>query len=198
MELKYVGAKPIVSQHGVSFDQHKPDKYTLINAAVELLEALNEDAGDDSLVELKSFNHQELSGRELVEKLKLYCADIDEVFNTREAKTQDLINDYRSSVEKNTNITNDERTAWLGNIRLMKDYYLQYITNESAYNVILDTLADMITKKHIKEIIFPIGRNYGLVSSHLVATLTDHKPPVDAKMSFEDQNGEAVGRLILR
>ncbi|SFV61419.1 hypothetical protein MNB_SV-6-973 [hydrothermal vent metagenome] len=198
MELKYVGAKPIVSQHGVSFDQNRPDKYILINSAVELLEALNSDLGEDSVVKLTSFNHKELNGKELAEKLKLYCSGIDEVFNTREAETEELIENYKNSVEQNRNITNDEKTAWLGNIRLMRDYYLQYITNENAYNVILNTLADTITSKHIEEIQFPVGRNYGLVLGDLVTVLTDHKPPIDAKMSFEDQDGEAIGRLILK
>jgi hypothetical protein len=197
MELKYVGAKPIVSQHGVTFDQNKPDKYTFINSAIELLEALNRDINDDEVIELKSFKYEELNGKQLLEKLELYCKDIDEVFATREALTEELIDRYKSSVESNSNLTNDEKMAWLGNIRLMKDYYLQYITNENAYNAILNTLADAITSKHIKEILFPIGRNYALVLSHLADTLTDHKPPVDAKMTFEDQDGEAIGKLSL-
>lgn len=41
MKLKYVGAKPKVSGKGVTFDQTKPDRYTFLNAAVELLEALS-------------------------------------------------------------------------------------------------------------------------------------------------------------
>jgi len=197
MELKYVGAKPIVSQHGVTFDQNRPDKYTFINSAIELLEALNRDINDDEVIELKSFKYEELNGKQLLEKLELYCKDIDEVFATREALTEELIDRYKSSVENNSNLTNDEKMAWLGNIRLMKDYYLQYITNENAYNAILNALADAITSKHIKEILFPIGRNYALVLGHLADTLIDHKPPVDAKMTFEDKDGEAIGKLSL-
>ena len=197
MELKYVGAKPIVSQHGVTFDQNRPDKYTFINSAIELLEALNRDINDDEVIEPKSFKYEELNGKQLLEKLELYCKDIDEVFATREALTEELIDRYKSSVENNSNLTNDEKMAWLGNIRLMKDYYLQYITNENAYNAILNALADAITSKHIKEILFPIGRNYALVLGHLADTLIDHKPPVDAKMTFEDKDGEAIGKLSL-
>ncbi len=47
MELKYVGAKPKVSGKGVSFDQTKPDKYTFLTAAVELLEAFDAGAPKD-------------------------------------------------------------------------------------------------------------------------------------------------------
>jgi hypothetical protein len=36
MKLKYVGAMPTVSSKGVGFDEFKPDKYTFLNASVEL------------------------------------------------------------------------------------------------------------------------------------------------------------------
>ena len=198
MELKYVGAKPIVSQHGISFDQNKSDKYTFINSAIELMEALIEQHKDNEVVELLNFEYQELNGKQMLEKLKLYCDDIDEIFNSREAQAKELISKYIDSVENNNNLTNDEKTAWIGNINVMSDYYLQYITNENAYNSILNALADEIVKRKIKEIIFPVGRNYGLVLGDLASVLTDHKPPVDTKMSFEDRDGQAVGRLTLR
>ncbi len=50
MELKYVGAKPAVSARGVSFDQTKPDRYTFLNAAVELLEVLSIEVKDGETV----------------------------------------------------------------------------------------------------------------------------------------------------
>lgn len=37
MELKYVGAMPRLSAQGVDFDQSRLDKYTFLNATVELL-----------------------------------------------------------------------------------------------------------------------------------------------------------------
>ncbi len=198
MELKYVGAEPIVSQHGVSFDQNKPDKYTLINSAIELLEALIEQHEDKEIVELANFKYQELNGMQMAEMLKMYCHDIDEIFSNREAQTKELILKYTDNIENNSNLTNDEKIAWIGNIKVMNDYYLQYITNENAYNSILNALADTITNRKIKEIIFPIGRNYGLVASNLTSVLRDHKPAVDAEVAFEEINGEAAGRLILR
>jgi len=36
MQLKYVGAMPVVSEKGVGFDKTKPDKFTFLYAAVEL------------------------------------------------------------------------------------------------------------------------------------------------------------------
>ena len=53
----------------------------------------------------------------------------------------------------------------------------------------------MIHQSHIEEVTFPLGRNHGLVLSHLVDVLRDHKPPYDVTLSIEVKDGETVGRL---
>jgi hypothetical protein len=195
MELKYVGAKPVVSSKGVSFDQSKPDKYTFLNAAVELLEALSFEPTDEKKIYLYNISGKEHSGRELIELLKKYCTNLDDIFSSREEKTNELIKKYIDRVEANPKLNADERRAWLGNIAIMRDYYLQYITNESAYECALNALADKIHNSHIEEITFTLGRNYGLVLSHLIQVLTDHKPPYDAELIFEKKDGKAIGKL---
>jgi len=195
MELKYVGAKPAVSARGVTFDQTKPDRYTFLNAAVELLEALSFEPTEDKKVYLYDTSEKERSGKELVELLKKHCANPQEAFDSLQEKTNALIEKYTDQVKENERLSTDERRAWLGNIEIMRDYYLQYVTNESAYQCALNALTDKIHKSHIEEVAFPIGRNHGLVMSHLVDVLRDHKPPYDASMSMIVKDGETVGRL---
>jgi len=195
MEFKYVGAKPAVSARGVSFDQSKPDRYTFLNAAVELLEALSFEPREDKKIYLYNVSGKERSGSELVELLKKHCANPEEAFANVQEKTNTLIEKYTSRVKENNTITADERRAWLGNIEIMRDYYLQYVTNESAYHCALNALADKIHKSHIEEVTFPLGRNHGLVLSHLVDVLRDHRPPYDASLSIEAKDGETVGKL---
>jgi len=195
MELKYVGAKPKVSGRGVTFDQTKPDRYTFLTAAVELLEALSFEVTEDKKIYLYNVSGKEYSGRELVELLKKHCANPEEAFANLQEKTNALIEKYASRVKENDTISADERRAWLGNIEIMRDYYLQYITNESAYQCALNALADKIHDSHIEEVTFPLGRNHGLVLSHLVDVLRDHKPPYDATLSIEAKEGEPFGKL---
>ena len=195
IKLKYVGAKPKVSGKGVTFDQTKPDRYTFLNAAVELLEALSFEAKKDKKIYLYDVQKKEYNNRKLTELLKKYCGDLDAVFNSREEKTKEMIKKYTDKVKKNDKIGKDERRAWLGNIKVMNDYYFQYVTNESAYECALNALAKKIHKSHIETITFPIGRNHGLVLSHLVDVLRDHKPPYDATLRVKDNDGVAVGEL---
>jgi len=195
IKLKYVGAKPKVSGKGVTFDQSKPDRYTFLNAAVELLEALSFEAKKDTKIYLYDVKKKEYNSRKLTELLKKHCGDLDAIFSAREEKTNELIKKYTKKVKNNDRLSKDERDAWLGNIAIMRDYYLQYVTNESAYECALKALAKKIHKSHIETITFPIGRNHGLVLSHLVDVLRDNKPPYDATLSVKDNNGVAVGEL---
>jgi len=195
MQLKYVGAKPSVSARGVSFDQSKPDRYTFLNAAVELLEGLDAAEIIDRKVDLRGMTSKIYRSDELLELLKKYCNNVDEIFETREEKTNELINKYRLRVQNNVGITEDERRAWLGNIDIMRDYYLQYVTNENAYECALNALADKIDTLHINEIVFSLGHNYGLVFGHLVPLFVDHKPSYDAEFIWEHLDGETVGRI---
>ena len=195
MKLKYVGAKPNVSGRGVTFDQSKPDRFTFLNAAVELLEALSFEPTEDKKIYLYDVEGKERSGSELITLLKKHCANPEEAFVNLQEKTNALIEKYTKKVEENDRLSSDERSAWLGNIKIMRDYYLQYITNESAYHCALNALADKIHKSHIEEVTVPLGRNHGLVLSHLVDVLRDHRPPYDATLKIEAKDGESFGKL---
>jgi len=102
MELKYVGAKPNVSAKGVSFDQSKPDRYTFLNAAVELLEALSFKATEDKKVYLYNISGKEHSGRELVELLQKHCAEPEKAFENIQEKTNALIEKYTKRSKRMT------------------------------------------------------------------------------------------------
>jgi len=195
MKLKYVGARPKVSAKGVTFNQTKPDRYTFLSAAVELLEALSFEAKEGKKVYLYDVKKKEYSSRKLTELLTKHCGDMDAIFKSCEEKTNALIKKYIKKVKKNDKISTIEREAWLGNIKIMRDYYLQYVTNESAYECALNALANMIHSSHIDTVTFPLGRNHGLVLSHLVEVLQDHKPHYDATLRIKGDKGEPAGEL---
>lgn len=192
MELKYVGDLPKVSSKGVSFDHTKPDKYTYLHAAVELLEALSYGATETTkhLYQTKS---QELNEKEIMVLLQKYCKNLDEVFASREDKSNELLETLLDRVRDNSEISDDEQRAWLNNIRLMKDYYFQYVTNESAYKCALDALADAVIEAKVEEVRIPLFRNYGIVLHDLIYVLEHKKPPVDTEMKIETTDGTLEG-----
>jgi len=194
-QLKYVGAKPRVSQKGVSFDPSQPDSYTYLNAAAELLETIDFDPQDGKAIHIHEIPPREYTGRELVEFLESHCDNVDAIFEGGQTDMDALISEYRAKVEQNTKLSPDEKRAWLGNIDIMRNYYQQYMTNERAYKCILKVLADKIHENHIEYISVPLGRNYGLVFGDLAVVLQDHKPPYDATIRIEEKDG--LGYAVL-
>jgi len=192
MELKYVGDMPEVSQHGVSFNHTKVDKYTYLNAAVELLEALSY-GETETTQHLYNTHNKEFSSSEIFDLLKKFCHNIEDVFAQREEKANKIIQELVDRVEDNSNLTDDERVAWLNNIKMMSDYYLQYVTNESAYSCALNTLAEEIHIAKVQEISIPIFRNYGIVLNDLSHVLETRKSPIDSDMKIETTKRGLLG-----
>jgi len=195
MKLKYVGAKPIISKRGVSFDQTKPDRYTFIKPALEVLTAFDEVGVDENgILDMSKWSAESIHS-DTLEKALEYCDDLEKLAKEQEEKTAELIKEYERKIKESENLKSDEKSAWLGNIKIMKSYYMQYIANELVYDCILDRIADKITGEHVYEIYFPLQRDYGLVLSHLIPVLTDHRPPLDATLVIEEKNGETYGKF---
>ena len=190
MKIKYVGAKPVVSQHGVSFDQSKPDRYTFIEPALRILEQIED---KESGVIVLDTNMKSLSDSQILEKVKHYCDDIEKLSEERVKKTEELIKELEKIVNESTSLGADEKRAYLGNIKIMTNYYLQYITNELVYKCMLEKLADKLTHSHIEKLEFNAVNNFGLTLSHLITIIRDHKPHMDATLSFDNKDGQIVG-----
>ena len=196
MELKYVGAMPLVSNKGVGFDETKPDKYTFLNAAIELLEALNYGPTENTK-HLHNVSRKEFTSNDLMESLKKFCQDISENITSSEAKAEFLVDDLIRRVHENKIISEDGRMAWLNNIDLMKDYYYQYVANEAAYKCALEALGQEIHDARVKEVTFPMFGNYGLVLHDLDYVLQHRKSPIDSNLTIETGKEGLFGKLSI-
>jgi len=195
MKLHYVGAKPVVNHRGVSFDDTKPDRYSFISPAIELLETLDFDTEQEEH-HLHEPRKKPYHGEELETKVREYCDDIEGMLAETEAKTRELIADLERKVSEASQLSPDEKRAWLGNIASMRDYYLQYIINETVYRCLLRKLADRFLRSNIREITFPLKNNYGLTLQDLTYILKDHKPPFDAEIRVEKGDRGLYGRFV--
>jgi len=181
MELKYVGDMPIVSQNGVSFDHLQTDKYIYLHAVLELLEALSY-GETETTQHLYKVEHKELNPTELLIRLKKYVKNLDEVYEQQEHKAKELVDDLIQRVQSNDSLTEDEKKAWLNNIAIMRDYYLQYVTNKSVYEAALEALANEVDEAKVQKVSIPMFRNYGIVLRDLQKVLENRKSPIDSSV----------------
>ncbi len=201
MELQYVGPKPIIDQHGIDFDKSQPDRYIFIHAVLELIERIEAcyDNSCGGIIDISNYDHEHVSGDQLVALAKQYCSEqIEEVITEKELRLDALISEYKQHVHDNTLLEAEDKEAWLGNIDIMEDYYRQFVQNEVVYECLLEILAQNLYQKKIKEIIFDLGNNYGFVFTYLQNVLSEHKPPLDAEMQIEVKNGKTLGHFYIR
>ena len=196
MQLKHVGDMPVVSKSGVTFDRMNPDKYSYLQAACELLEALSYGA-TETTKHLYNAKDKTANSDELLEQLKKYVKNIDELIVKRDKKATMLVEDLIQRVESNDSLTLDEKTAWLGNIDMMKEYFYQFVTNQTAYEAALDALSDEVHDGKIQEISVPMFKNYAMVLNDLVSVLEARKAPIDSEMKIEPKGNELIGTLYI-
>jgi len=205
MTLEYVGPRPIISEHGIGFDKNEPDKYLFLHAVIELLEAIEEcipDKGckrsDDGTIDLREWKGIDFSHGELGVLIKKHCHDVDTLIEEKDKKSNKTLLDLRKKIQQNTHLTADEKEAWLGNIIIMHDYYIQFIENDFIYEYMIKILAEEIHKRDIKEIRFSLHRNYGYVMSHLHdLSVLSYKLYFKSKLTIETYDNQIMGRLII-
>lgn len=176
MQLKFVGAMPQVSARGVGFDQTRADKFPMINATVELLEALEKN-GSSTVLDMRKADKKEYSGTELKAHLEHFCSDVDAIVVERDEAARKFVDDLLERVKGDTKINEEERAAWLKNIELMTGYFLQHITNETAYKYVLNSLGEKVRDERVEEILFPVYRHFGEVLYDLTYVLENRNPP---------------------
>ena len=120
---------------------------------------------------------------------------MDEVFSKREDKSNELIQGLIDRVNENDSLVADERTTWLRNIETMRDYYMQHVTNSSAYECALNTLAEEIHVAQVKEVKIPLFKNYGIVLHDLMHILESRKSPIDSKMEVDTTDDGVIGKF---
>lgn len=194
MKLKYVGDLPLISKNGVSFDHTQADKFMYLYAAASLLEALSYGA-TETTEHLYNAKERKISADELLSKLKKYVKTIDNAFLERDKKAHDYIHDLVNRGRQNDALTKDEKTALLENIKLMRAYFYQYITNQAVYDEAIQALCDEIHEGKIKEIRAPLFKNYGIILNDLKESLERRKQPIDSDLSIEDKDGEIIATL---
>jgi AcrR family transcriptional regulator len=181
--IKFVGPKPIVSDKGVRFDASKPDKYIYLGAALQLAQAFDvEGEAKDIIYRAKT---SELSETQINDLLQKYCGDIEETVKEREEKAKGMVEELRQRVNEAKALSEDARRAWLKNIEAMYEYYLQYVTNEAAYDCVLERIASEVAEHHIQEIRVPLLNHFGMVLHELSQVLENRRPPIDSEYHVE-------------
>ena len=194
MTLKYVGPKPNISQHGISFDNNKEDKYVYLSIVLQLLNALNHEYYEDR-VYFYDTNTSRVDDSTLLHDLKKYCPEIESIVDKRSHNVEDELQENIDRARKSSALSKEESEVLTKNIEIMHDYLIQRSINKSVYYCAITALADLLKKDNIDHIIAPMYQNFVHVFHSVQGVLQKDKFPIDTDLDIYREDSQLLVKL---
>jgi DNA-binding TFAR19-related protein (PDSD5 family) len=191
--LHYTGPKPIISQHGIFFKHGKEDKYVYLKTAVYLLLSIDKDA----YRKYKGTPSEALTDQEVIDILRSYEPNLEQHISEEEKRYEAHIEEMREHARSHP-LTEEERTAWLNNIEIMRPYLIQREINKLYYIHCIKAIKEIIHEERLKE----IDINFSLKNWHILASIAGNLEygvkSVHTMIKVEtDKEGELIARLLI-
>ena len=197
MQIHYVGPKPIISKSGISFDAEHDDRYTYLNIVIQLLQALDKDSFEENTYQYPA-DTKRLDDKEILDGIRHYCGDLDAIIKENIDAENSQIDKEIKEAKENKSLSADEQEALINNIELMRNYRLQYITNETLYDRAVRHLADQVKKTDIDYIIVPMFQRFASILHSVQNEIASQKIPVDTRMSIYEEHGKLMAKLEVK
>jgi hypothetical protein len=161
-QLHYTGSKPIISQHGIFFKEGKEDKYIYLRTAIYLLLSIDKHYYE----KYKGSPSEKLSDQEILEVLQVYEPNLEQHLLEEKQKYEAHIEEMREHARSHP-LTEEERTAWINNIEIMRPYLIQREINKLYYIHCIKAIQEIIHEDQLKE----IDINFSLKNWHILTSI---------------------------
>lgn len=193
MKLKYAGPKPMISEHGISFKDGKEDKYVYLIIAIQILHAIDHETPTNGHYEY-NIDMQRLTDEQMQEFIMTYHPNL----NTTMTKEIDSylvhLDNEIEDVKKSPIFSPIEKEAYIGNLKIMKEYKIQRAKNKIFYMHAIDTIVEVIKARKIKKISTPFYEKFWhtlqTIQGHLATTKRSLKS--DLKIVTNDDTMYAI------
>ncbi|MFA6788801.1 MAG: hypothetical protein WC149_02500 [Arcobacteraceae bacterium] len=169
MQLKYAGPKPVISEHGITFKDGKEDKYVYLMIAIQILQAIDHDTAINSHYEYNT-STKRLSDEEMQNIVLSYHPNLDaEIHKEINGYLVHLDNEIQD-VKKSPIFSPIEKEAYIGNLKIMREYKIQRAKNKIFYMHAINTIVEVIKQRKIKKISTPFYEKFW----HTLQTIQGH------------------------
>lgn len=192
--LKYAGSKPLISQHGITFDHSKEDRYDLLKIVVCLIEKLEH---LQSKIDIKfDCDESKISDDLVLDILKNHIPNLDGA--VKKAIEEFLKEEEKEKVHiNNMQISEDEKRAWIKNIEIMHELNIQREINKALYHEAIKFLSREIVEDHLKLLTIPLKGRY----SHIVKSLEnifEHIYDIDVESRICHKDDELIIKIFFK
>ncbi len=197
MIIKYAGPRPEISHHGIQFKDGKEDKYVYLLIAMQILKAIDKDYEDT-----KSYSYgldtKRISDDDLLKMMLEYEPDIEEQVNNEEQSYKKHLDEEFEHIEQRKDLKEIEKTAWLNNLNIMREYKIQRAVNKIYYIHSIIHITRIIKRERIKEIDTPFYEKYWHVLQTIQGKLSEGRDSVgsDLKVKSHTMKG-MIAKLFI-
>lgn len=181
MTIKYAGLKPVINEHGITFKDGKEDKYKYLKYAIDILIAIDH-SYESKTKYSHTLNKTRLSPDEILNELLKFHPNLEEVMQKQIDSYILHLEQEEEDVKARKTLADIEKQAFVGNLRIMRNYKIQRAKNKIFYMHCIDTIVETIIKYKIKELDTPFTERFWHILQTMQGHLSSKKISSDLKM----------------
>lgn len=194
MPLQYAGPKPLISAHGITFDQNKEDKFAYLSIVAELIQALDHNYQPDERYTYLA-KAEPLRAETIFDLIKSKDDTLATQIDERRKIAENEIADELKRAHENKVLCEEERNVLIRNIELLSDYQISRSINKAVYYAGINVIANEIKQGHIDYIKAPMFQKFMHVFHSVQGALNKLHPPVDSTIDIHEYDGHLQLRL---
>jgi hypothetical protein len=188
MDLKYAGPKPLISAHGITFDQNKEDKFAYLSIVAELIQALDHNYQADERYTYLA-QAEPLKAEIIFELINSKDSTLVSKIDERRLISENEISSELERAHENKVLCEEERNVLVRNIELLRTYQINRSINKTVYYAGINIIADEIKQGHIDYIRAPMFQKFLHVFHSVQGALNKMHPPIDSTIDIEEHGG---------
>ncbi|AXK48838.1 hypothetical protein CRU87_02000 [Aliarcobacter trophiarum LMG 25534] len=186
MKFEYIGFRPIISQHGITFKQGKDDKFIYFPYAYGILNALNHDYTANNSRFSDNIKIEDTNIDKLYKIVEKYFPNIDKAIEDKLKIYNKHLEEEKENIKLRPHLNDIEKNTYLSNLDLMRNYRVNRAKNKIFYYFVIATIAEVIKEKRIKEIDIPYNNKFWHVLNTLQGVLSSEKISSNIKVTYID------------
>lgn len=194
MPLQYAGPKPLISAHGISFDQNKEDKFAYLSIVAELIQALDHNYQPDERYTYLA-KAEPLRAETIFDLIKSKDATLVDQIDERRKIVENDITDELKRAHENKILCEEERDVLVRNLELLRNYQISRSVNKAVYYAGINVIANEIKQGHLDYIKAPMFQKFMHVFHSVQGALSKLRPPIDSNIDIHEENGHLQLRL---
>lgn len=159
MQIKYIGPKAVISQHGISFKDGKDDKFVYINNAIQIFKAINHEYQKNKLYH-HDIEQNNYTSDDIFTALKTQVTGFEENFKKELQDYYKALDSQEEEIDSKVSLSKDEKLAFKNNLKIMREYRTQRFINKLIYEHIIKAITDKMFENKLREITTPFNERY--------------------------------------